>query len=66
MNTDKEEVSLLKFIPENLHDQLKMEVLQQIEVDKANAAAKNKQAVSPMFEQVMDAKKKEREQQNKK
>ncbi len=57
--------SILSIIPENLHDQLKMEVLQQIEADKANAA-KSKQAVSPMFKQVMDAKKKEREQLNKK
>ncbi len=62
MNTDKEEVSILKFIPENLHAQLKLEVLRQIELDKQLKPGE----MSEAFKQVMDAKKKEREQQNKK
>ncbi len=49
--------SILSLIPENLHAQLTLEVLQKVEAGKAN----NKETVSPMFQQVMDAKKKEKE-----
>ncbi len=55
MNT--ETTSILSLIPENLHAQLTLEVLQKVEADKAN----NKETVSPMFQQVMDEKKKEKE-----